>query len=288
MTQLADSVTQLEPRYSVIIPTLNEAAKIAGAIRSVKSQRPEVEIIVVDGGSFDLTTKLASVEGGRVVNSLKGRGTQCNAGVRMASGEVLLFLHADTVLPSGAFELLTEYFSDPRIQIGSFRLQFDEPNWLLSIYAAFTQLDSLFTRFGDQCIVVRKTFFEELGGFPDWPIFEDVHLLSQARRRTKIYSFPARVVTSARRFLQKGLVRCQLINGWLILQYLLGVSPEKLAQQYASDRIFEKSFLRLIALFLGRAMKIFELQIKRLVIQGGRSLRGFYEWSAKTKDSHKI
>lgn len=229
------AMSQLNPtslRFSVIIPALNEAERIVSAIGSVTRQRAEVEVIVADGGSDDLTVALAQREGARVVFSQPGRGVQCNAGSRAASGDILIFLHADTRLPNGAFDLLNQHFANPKVQIGTFRLQFDHRHWLLRFYAAFTRCDSIFTRFGDQGIVVRKSFFESIGGFPEWPLLEDVHLLRQARRITKIHSFPARVVTSARRFLRLGPVRCQLINGWLILQYLLGRSPSQLAAQY--------------------------------------------------------
>jgi rSAM/selenodomain-associated transferase 2 len=272
MTRSEKHMSPSEPRYSVIIPTLNEADMIEETIRSAKSQRLEIEIIVVDGGSVDRTTTLASKEAWWVVQSPKGRGVQCNVGARLASGDVLLFLHADTVLPTGAFKLLTEYFSNPGIQIGSFRLRFDEPNWLLSTYGFFTRWDSLFTRFGDQCIVIRKSFFEELGGFPDWPILEDVHLLRIARRRTKIPSFPARVKTSSRRFLRMGIVRCQLRNGCLILQYLLGVSPEKLAYQYASEHLLHQSFLRIFGRIVFGAIRNLTLQTKQTAAKGYRFL----------------
>jgi rSAM/selenodomain-associated transferase 2 len=218
--------------YSVIIPALNEAERIVQTIRSLCAEMGAAETIVVDGGSSDETAALSRREGARVLAAHRGRGIQCNAGARAAAGEILIFLHSDTRLPHGALELLNQYFAHPQVQIGTFRLQFDHPHWLLRFYAAFTRFDSIFTRFGDQAIVVRKSFFQKIGGFPDWPLLEDVHLLRRARRVTKIHSFPARVVTSARRFLKMGIVRCQLLNGWLILQYLLGRSPAQLAAQY--------------------------------------------------------
>jgi hypothetical protein len=128
---------------------------------------------------------------------------------------------------------MTNYFTDPNIQIGTFRLAFDSQNAMLRFYCSFTKFDSMFTRFGDQCIVIRKSFFNEIGGFPDWPLFEDVHLLRLARRRTKIISFPSRVITSARRFVARGIIRTQILNGFLLLLYLCGVSPILLANWYA-------------------------------------------------------
>lgn len=218
--------------FSVIIPTLNEEQSVAAAIRQVRRLHPSAQIIVVDGGSRDATVAEARALSAQVLCGPCGRGRQCNLGAAQATGSLLLFLHADTRLPDNAFEILRRRFANPAVKIGTFRLSFDHPGLLLSLYAAFARFDSIFTRFGDQCIVVRKSFLQELGGFPEWPLFEDVHLLRMARRRTRIHSFPAAVVTSARRFQQLGAVRTQLLNGWLVALYLLGTSPEVLARKY--------------------------------------------------------
>ncbi len=220
--------------FSVIIPALNEEKRIERCLRRVRELKPEAEIIVADGGSSDGTVSKAHACGARVVASPASRGMQCNAGAHAASGGIFLFLHADTLLPHDAFSILNEQFSRPEVQIGTFRLAFDRDNIILRAYASFTSHDSIFTRFGDQCIVVRKSFFYELGGFPDWPLFEDVHFLRTARRRTKIVSFPAEVITSARRFVRLGIVRNQILNAWIFAQYLCGVAPEKLAARYSA------------------------------------------------------
>jgi rSAM/selenodomain-associated transferase 2 len=219
-------------KYSVIIPTLNEAKYIQPTIQRIQDLNGSAQIIFADGESSDETVQLCQKAKAEVVFSKRGRGSQCNAGAQKASGDVLLFLHADTLLPHNAFELMTNYFSNEHINIGTFRLSFDSLNLTLRFYCWFTKFDSIFTRFGDQCIVIRKSFFNEIGGFPDWPLFEDVHLLRLARQRTSVISFPSRVITSARRFKTRGIIRTQMLNGLLLVLYLFGVSPTLLANWY--------------------------------------------------------
>lgn len=226
--------------FSVIIPALNEAERIAGCVQHVRElarcDGSAVEIIVADGGSADRTAELAYEAGARVVAARRGRGPQCNAGAAVAKGEIFLFLHADTRLPDGAFFLLSSELSTPAVKAGTFRLRFDESHWLFSIYTVFSRFDSVFTTFGDQCIVVRRELFEGVGGFPDWPLFEDVAFMQRVRRETRVRSFPAAVTTSARRFRRGGILRQSLRNGWYVLQYLMGASPDDLAVIYDKSK----------------------------------------------------
>ena len=219
-------------RFSVIVPAINEAGMIEPCIRHVQQIAPAMEIIVADGGSDDGTAGRAWAAGARVCYAPRGRGTQCNAGANLATGNVLLFLHADTRLPANAFALLRREFADRRVQVGTFRLTFDTSHWLYDIYTFFSRFDSVFTSFGDQCIVIRRSFFSRIGGFPDWPLFEDVRLLQKARARAAVRSFPAAITTSARRFEREGVLRQSLRNSWYVLQYLCGCSPETLAARY--------------------------------------------------------
>ncbi|MFC1871911.1 TIGR04283 family arsenosugar biosynthesis glycosyltransferase [Chloroflexota bacterium] len=219
-------------RFSVIIPALNEARIVSRCIAHVRSLNPEAEIIVADGGSLDNTVAIARKAGICTVASGQGRGIQCNAGAALASGDVLVFLHTDTELPADAFKQLEEYFINDSVQIGTFRLSFDFNHWLLKLYCLPCELNIAFTRFGDQCIVVRKSFFGSIGGFPNWRLFEDLTLINKARRKTRIYRFPGKIQTSARRFLRNGILRQQLLNIWLIILYFLGISPDKLARKY--------------------------------------------------------
>jgi rSAM/selenodomain-associated transferase 2 len=226
--------------YSVVIPTLDEASRIATACHDVLTTAgrdgADVEVIVADGGSTDATVERAAIAGARTVVGPPGRGPQCNAGAALAQGNVLLFLHADTQLPPNSFKLLTAQFAQPAVAAGTFRLSFDEQHWLFSLYTFFSRFDSVFTTFGDQCIVIRRDLFVRLGGFPDWPLFEDVALLQRVRRETRVHSFPAAIVTSARRFRREGVIRQSVRNWLLVMQYLAGVSPADLALKYERRR----------------------------------------------------
>lgn len=218
--------------FSVVVPTLNEQEHIRSCIRSVYRSEPDVELIVVDGGSRDHTPDIAAREGVVVLQARPGRGNQLNVGAASAHGEILLFLHADSRLSADAFHVLRSSFVQAAVHVGTCRLRFDDPHPLLRLYEMCARLESVLSTFGDQCIVVRRSFFRMLGGFPDWPLFEDVAFLQAARVRTRIHKFPTRVVTSARRFQANGIVRQQLRNARLLAGYLSGASIERLAASY--------------------------------------------------------
>ncbi len=223
-------------QFSVIIPTLNEQSRIGDCITRIRRLEPAAQVIVADGGSSDDTLLMAEKAGATVCNSTRGRGRQLNAGARLASGNILVFLHADTHLPHNAFSLMREYFAHPDVRIAKFRLGFDKRNWFLDTCAWFTRYDSVLTSFGDQCIVVRRSFYASLGGFPDWPLFEDVRFLQEARKKARIHSLPARVTTSYRRFDDRGAIRQMVMNAWHVARYLLGADPEELARAYGGNR----------------------------------------------------
>jgi rSAM/selenodomain-associated transferase 2 len=228
---------------SIIIPTRQFSESLAARIEGHRRLFPEAEIIVVepsdlpplDDEPLETTATPAGV-GIQRLRAARGRGTQCNAGAARATGLLLLFLHDDTALPVEAPALVQDAFADPRTQLACFWLRFDHAHWLLASYAFFSRFDSSLTSFGDQGILIRRAFFGAIGGFPDWPLFEDVDLLSRARRRTRIKKLPAAVTTSAVRFLENGILRQQLLNAELMLRYSLGASPESLRRRYERQR----------------------------------------------------
>ncbi len=224
------------PSLSVVIPAFNEGPRLAATLVNVRRVLPDAEIIVAPADSSDGTAAIALATGARLAPSERGRGRQCHAGALAAGGGLLLFLHADTLLPANAGEVIDRHFARPEVGIATFRLAFDSAGPLLRFYAWWTRWDSVFTRFGDQGIVVRRNFYQQLGGFPPWRLFEDVELLRRARLSTRVWSLPACVTTSARRFSRGGGVRQQLRNGWLLARFLLGASPDRLAARYGAER----------------------------------------------------
>jgi len=161
---------------------------------------------------------------------------QCHNGALAATSEWLLFLHADTTLPANTNTVVARFITRKNMQLATFRLRFDQPGPFLRACCWFTRCDSVFTRFGDQGILIRADFYRELGGFPPWPLFEDVALLQRARQRTRIYSLPAAVTTSVRRFEAHGHLRQQWQNARLLVRYLSGTSPHVLAEEYRVSR----------------------------------------------------
>ncbi len=224
-------------KYSVIIPTLNEEKYLPPVLEHLINIDEDIEIIIADGGSIDNTVKIAERFDVKVCKSEKGKGLQLNNGAGCAKGAVLIFLHADTFLPANAFSMINEYFVARKINIAAFNMKFDKKSFLMDIYSWLTKFDSIFTTFGDQVIVIQRDFFNELNGFPNLTIFEDLELCRIARSKTKIYKLPAFVITSARRFERRGILKTQLLNGLYILQYLGGIDPNNIYKKYFRDKL---------------------------------------------------
>ena len=220
---------------SVIIPTLDEADAVA---RAVVSAGAADEVIVVDGGSSDATKARALAAGAMVLDSRRGRGRQMNAGVAKAGGDLLLFLHADTVLPAGFRGPLTESMAGGA-RWGRFDVELDGPGLFLAAIGGLINRRSRFSRVatGDQAIFVERRLFESVGGYSEEPLFEDIDLCRKLKRRS-VMARPGgcRVLTSARRWMKAGTVRVSLQMWALKLLYLGGVPPAWLKRFYPDQR----------------------------------------------------
>lgn len=223
------SCEEQSPRLSVVIPTLNEAARIGRLIDHLA--RPGVEIIVADGGSGDDTRQLAARYGAQVVTAENGRGVQMNAGARRARAPLLLFLHADTRLPSNYLEIVEHTLGQESIAVGAFSFALDGAGLRFRLVeeAVRIRCAMLRTPYGDQALFMRRTIFERLGGFDSIPLMEDLSLVRRARRIGRVVTVRARAVTSARRWQRTGVARMTAINQACVLGYQLGVPPERLA-----------------------------------------------------------
>jgi uncharacterized protein len=281
-----------ETKISIVIPALNEAATIAQILENIHPL-PNVEVILVDGGSTDDTIKISQPLGIQVISSPKGRGHQMNVGAKAATGEILLFLHADTILPLG-FEQMVRSTLQPllgeripvsidislatseigvnppksplkrgtKIRIlapflrgfggfrsqnevqqipiaGAFTLKIDDPmlslRWIERLVAWRSKWRQM--PYGDQAIFLTAETFRSIGGFVEMPIMEDFELIKRLQRLGRIEILSASVITSARRWLQRGVWQTTLINQAIIIGYSIGISPDRLANWYRSRSI---------------------------------------------------
>jgi rSAM/selenodomain-associated transferase 2 len=219
---------------SIVIPVLNEAARIEATLSALSPLRArDAEVIVVDGGSVDETMKIAHPLADRLIGSPRGRARQMNAGAAVASGEVLLFLHADTQLPDNAVHIVREGLAASGRVWGRFDVRFGEGP-LLGLIAFFMNLRSRITGIatGDQAIFVSRTAFQASGGFPAIALMEDVALSARLKRQGRPLCLRARVTTSPRRWKENGTLRTVFLMWRLRLAYFLGADPRRLAQRY--------------------------------------------------------
>ncbi|RPH83085.1 MAG: glycosyltransferase, partial [Candidatus Rokuibacteriota bacterium] len=213
---------------SIVIPALDEAANLARVLPGLVAREPAAEVLVVDGGSADDSrAAVARVPSVRWLSGPRGRARQMNAGARAARGDILLFLHADTVLPEGAGAAIVAALADAGTVGGRFDVRLDSRRPLLALVGWLMNRRSRLTGIctGDQGIFVRRTVFEALGGYPDIPLMEDVELSRRLKRRGRLVALPLRVVTSARKWEREGVVRTIVLMWGLRLLYALGVSP---------------------------------------------------------------
>lgn len=218
---------------SIIIPTLNEEGYIKASIESAKRLNP-LEIIVVDGGSTDKTREIAEREGAIVIESKRGRGIQLNRGASFAKGDILLFLHADSIIQEGLD--IKNYLSNG-YGGGFFRLRFDDPSPSTRLVEFFANLRArLFSLpYGDQAIFIKREVFERIGGFKEYPFLEDLDFIKRLKRVCRLRFLPYDVIVSSRR-LKKGYplspVFVSLRNVLIALLFIAGINPHRLQRLY--------------------------------------------------------
>jgi rSAM/selenodomain-associated transferase 2 len=224
-------------RISVIIPVLNEEKTIATSVAALHALRPD-EVLIVDGGSTDRTREICNQLRVRVISSKRGRATQMNAGASQATGDVLLFVHADTRLPESAFADIRTALANAHYVGGRFDVKLDGDRWILKIIGKLISLRSRLTKVstGDQAIFVRRAVFEAIGGYPAIPLMEDIALSQALKRSGKVACLKNCVITSPRRWEAEGIWKT-IFKMWTLKSlYLLGVSPFRLKRYYADGR----------------------------------------------------
>ncbi len=223
-------------KISIIIPTLNEAEAIIASLQGLQYLRHlGHEVIVADGGSLDSTLSLAMPYIDAKVLSDKGRAKQLNAGTRIANGDVLLFLHADTLLPENIESILLEALS-LGFSWGRFDVRLSGQQFMFRIIEKMINIRSRVSGIatGDQAIFIRKDVFAEEGGFPEIALMEDIAMSKRLKKRSRPFCSRVRVITSSRRWEDQGIWKTIFLMWCLRLAYLCGVKSDRLAQLYRS------------------------------------------------------
>jgi rSAM/selenodomain-associated transferase 2 len=225
------------PTVGVVIPTLNEAAYLPEILHDISQVGLPHEVVVADGGSHDDTLTVARAAGARVVSAPRGRGLQLNAGAAAVAGEWLCFLHADVRMPQAARTELERAVADTAVLAAVWGLRIDAGGF----WPRFMELGNVLRDrigglpYGDQGLLVRRELFATVGGFPPFPIMEDVALIRLLGRRTHIERLGAPLGVSPRRWLREGPYRTWIRNSLLLSAYLAGASPQRLARWYRPE-----------------------------------------------------
>ena len=222
---------------SIVIPVLDERAALPDLLAAASGLSGAFEVIVADGGSTDGSREIAAAAGATVVDAPRGRAAQQNAGARAATGDVLVFLHADSRLPGDAHASLERALADPRVAGGNFALRFDGDDAFSRLLGAWYAVQRrLGVWYGDSTIWVRPDVFAALGGFPPLPIMEDYALVRALRRAGATPCLPGPATTSSRRWRAHGVIRT--VTTWVVIRwlFLLGVPPARLASLYRAVR----------------------------------------------------
>lgn len=222
-------------KISVVIPALNEESHLEKTLQSITKQEGDYEFFVVDGGSSDNTVTIAK-RYTTVINSLCGRAIQMNTGAKACSGDILLFLHADTILPDCAFREIRKRMKDVSVAGGSFYIAFDADTFILKGVSFITRFNFRLFHFGDQGIFVRRTVFQTLQGYKEMPIMEDYDFYKRLGKQGKVILIRMPVISSARRFIRKGVIRQLLMNKLVVLAYWAGVDIQTIKSFYDDTR----------------------------------------------------
>lgn len=224
-----------DARLSVVVPVLNEAPGIEAMLQALAPLAARgAQIVVADGGSLDASVALARAAGAQVVHAPHGRALQMNAGALQASGDLLLFLHADTLLPPNADQLIRQALGDGLQVWGRFDVRIDGRPRMLRVIAACMNRRSRWTGIatGDQALFMTRAAFDAVGGFPAQPLMEDIEMSRRLRQLSRPVCLRERVITSGRRWETRGVWRTVLLMWRLRLAYWRGAAPEHLARLY--------------------------------------------------------
>lgn len=227
----------MNAEVSIIVPAFNEARDIGRLLDTLSGFREPAEIIVVDGGSSDETTNIAREHGATVIEAPRGRGSQLHAGACVATGDVLWFLHADSVPPVNALAEIRGALEDEGAVVGNFELRFDGDSRAARFMTWFYPLvRRLGLIYGDSGIFVRRRTYDQVGGVSPIPLFEDLDLVRRMKRAGNLVHLDAELLTSSRRF--EGRPFVPVFLRWVIFQCLfwIGVSPYRLASRYRPVR----------------------------------------------------
>jgi len=229
----------IQKKFSIIIPTLNEQQSIEVCLQALQKLRLQAEIIIVDGGSQDDTITIATAWVDQVIQTKKGRAKQMNTAAKLATGEILIFLHADTFLPDNALRLIEQALSTDK-QWGRFNIHLIGASFMLKVIAQMMNWRSWLTGIatGDQTIFVRRRLFEKIGGYAEIALMEDIALSRTLKTQGSPACLKATVKSSGRRWLQFGVFKTILLMWNLRIRYWLGQSPNKLAMLYHQGRYF--------------------------------------------------
>ncbi len=218
---------------SVIIPVLNEAEGIVRQLQYLKNTAgSHVELLIVDGGSTDQTRELAIAENARVIESPRGRAKQMNNGAKAARGEILYFLHADTIPPKTWYSDILKVV-EKGFDAGCYQLAFDDNHPALKFYAWFTRFDIDIFRFGDQSLFVTQKLFRDAHGFDEKLIvMEDQEIVKTLKKSGTFVILNSKVTTSARKYRMVGVYKLQLIFTVVLTMYYLGIDQQKIVDFY--------------------------------------------------------